>query len=422
VSARPDDALLREPVWLDLTRTLSRVGRGAPTGIDRVELAWADHLISANPNARFLCRTTRGFLLLSPEGGRLLMALMRGEATLGRADLWSRLTGRGGWPRHRAEAVVRDHAVDRCSRWALAAMIRRHGPSVYVNTGHSNLCTAVLASFAQAGVDIVAVVHDLIPITHPDLVPPEQPATFRAKIDAVADHATLAIAVSEDTRAALERLWAPRARHPEVAAVRIGAPHIPAPETMPAREPGRFLMVGTLEPRKNQVTMLAVWSRLMEDGGPDPLPTLHIVGNPGWNGERVRRSIESHPAFGKAIFLHPGCGDETLADQMRRADALLYPSLAEGFGLPPWEALSHGALPICSDLPVLRELLGAHAVYVDPADVYSWAETIRQRIAGRIPGPDGLPGNWPGWQDHFDGVSAALAALGSGRRAGNEGG
>jgi glycosyltransferase involved in cell wall biosynthesis len=411
VIAAPDDALLREPVWLDLTRSLSRAGRGAPTGIDRVELAWTDHLVSANPATRFLCRTTRGFLLLSPEGGRALADILRGEARLGPADLWSRMTGRGDRSRHRAEALIRRHAVDRCPPWGLAGMIRRNAPRVYVNTGHSNLSPGVLGPLRRAGTDIVAIVHDLIPLARPELVPAGQPRAFRAKIDAVADHATLTVAVSEDTRAALDRLWSARARRPRTVAVRIGVPDIPVPDVVPPRERGRFLMVGTLEPRKNQATMLKVWTRLMEDGGPDPLPSLHIVGNPGWKGAEIRHMIERHPAFGTAIFLHPAGRDSMLVDQMRRADALLYPSLAEGFGLPPWEALAQGALPICSDLPVLRELLGSHAVYLDATDVYSWANTIRQRVSGKIAGPKGSPDGWPAWQDHLKGVSAALASL-----------
>ena len=59
------------PIWLDVTRLLSRVGRGVLTGIDRVELAYLEHLLStSDTSTRFLCKTTRGYLLLGAEGGR----------------------------------------------------------------------------------------------------------------------------------------------------------------------------------------------------------------------------------------------------------------------------------------------------------------------------------------------------------------
>lgn len=73
------------PLWLDVTRLLSRAGRGAISGIDRVELAWLDHLAGAE-GARFLCRTTRGYLLIDGAGARHLAALARGQAVPGRAD------------------------------------------------------------------------------------------------------------------------------------------------------------------------------------------------------------------------------------------------------------------------------------------------------------------------------------------------
>jgi hypothetical protein len=85
------------------------------------------------------------------------------------------------------------------------------------------------------------------------------------------------------------------------------------------------------------------------------------------------------------------------------ADTLLFPSLAEGFGLPPHEALAHGLLPICADLPALRSGLGADAVYVDPLDVYSWAATIKKRISGNLAGSAKRSAKRPEWQDHFEG-------------------
>ncbi|MDG4646981.1 glycosyltransferase [Roseibacterium sp. SDUM158017] len=421
MSPAPDDALLRGAVWLDLTRLLTRAGRGAPTGIDRVELAWFDHLSAANSWLMCLCRTTRGFLLLPPGVARAIVDVVRGTTGLGRADLWSRATGRGARPRHRAEAMVRHGAADRCPPWGLAGMIRRHGPDAYLNVGHANLRDRVLGAFQDAGTDVVVLVHDLIPVLHPDLVPPDQPGVFAARIDAVARHASLVATVSGDTRASLERHWSSRDRSPPVVAVPIGIPAIP-PAGPPEREAGRFLMIGTLEPRKNHATLLKAWSLLAGEFPKWDMPQLHILGNEGWQGDAIRREIEGHDLFGTAIFLGGGVHDDALAEQMRRADALLYPSLAEGFGLPPWEALDAGLLPICSDLPVLRELLGARAVYVDPTDVYSWAETVRQRARGGLEMPVGAMPDRPRWQEHFAGVARALAEVRqAGRLTGQKG-
>ncbi len=404
-----DDALTDGAVWLDLTRTLTRVGQAAPTGIDRVELAWAEHLLTVNPQMRGICRTTRGFLLLPPDGVRVLVARMRdGGAGLGRADAWSRLTGRGARPRHRAEAMLRGHAIDRCPPWGLAAMARRHGARVYLNPGHSNHTARVLGAMRGSGARVVVLVHDLIPITHPELVPPKQPARFVARIARVAANASLVVAVSGDTERALAAHW--RTGGPRVIRAEIGVPGQPVPaKTKPGT--GRFLMVGTLEPRKNHAVLLKAWDILAQDLPGGEVPQLDILGQQGWRGVEIAEDIAAHPQFGKTIFLDTAAGDDALAEAYRHADTLLYPSLAEGFGLPPYEALTHGLLPICSDLPVLRSGLNADAVYVDPNDVYSWVETIKKRMSGKLDGSRERSAGRPGWQDHFGTVAAALAEL-----------
>lgn len=115
-------------IWLDVSRLASRAGRGVLTGIDRVELAYLDHLLAeCGTQARFVMRTTRGYLLLDQRGGALLSDLVTGRAALGVADLVSRLLGKGSDPRHRLEAALRPHAIDRCLATGLARMVARRG-------------------------------------------------------------------------------------------------------------------------------------------------------------------------------------------------------------------------------------------------------------------------------------------------------
>ena len=407
-----DDAPWHGPVWLDLTRTLTRVGQAAPTGIDRVEQAWAAHLLSAASDVHGLCRTTRGFLLLPPEGvRRLLDAMSGGGAELGRADLLSRLTGRGGRPRHRAEAMLRGFATDRCAPWGLDAMARRGRVGTYVNVGHITHAPRVLGAMRQAGAEVVVLIHDLIPITHPELVPPKQPPRFAERIACVRDNASLVVAVSSDTELALASHWAGSARVPPIVTSGIGVSDLPPTAIRVKPAAGRFLMVGTLEPRKNHALVLDAWTRLARDVPHGGMPRLDILGQPGWRGDEIAGAIRAHPQFEKTLFLDTAASDRALAQAFRDADTLLYPTLAEGFGLPPYEALDHGLLPICSDLAVLRSGLGADAVYVDTGDVYSWVDTIKKRISGTLTAPAQRTGTRPGWQAHFGRVSAALAGL-----------
>jgi glycosyltransferase involved in cell wall biosynthesis len=88
------------------------------------------------------------------------------------------------------------------------------------------------------------------------------------------------------------------------------------------------------------------------------------------------------------------------------AIALLFPSHAEGFGLPPIEAAGHGVPVIAANLPVLREICGNFPVYLDPTDSYSWMETIH-RLAHSGPAIRKKQAV-PNWADHFKAVLTQL--------------
>ena len=111
------------------------------------------------------------------------------------------------------------------------------------------------------------------------------------------------------------------------------------------------------------------------------------------------------------VFEHNGLGDGAVSALVSGARALLMPSHAEGFGLPPAEALALGTPAIVGDLPVYREVLGNNPVYLNTHDMYSWANEILEFARGRNRGPTAASGGvpeLPTWQAHFDLVFKAL--------------
>jgi glycosyltransferase involved in cell wall biosynthesis len=402
------------PIWLDVTRLAGRAGRGVLTGIDRVELAYLDHLLeNGGDGVRYLVRSTRGYLVLDHAGGALLSDIVTCKTALPeRGDLLSRAYGKGSDVRHRVEFALRRVARDRCLPGGLWRAIWRQGGAgfTYLNTGHSNLSEATLRAMGSApGVRICVLIHDLIPITHPELSRTGMPERFAGRIARVARHADLVICNSAATADDLSRHWAALADAPPRLVAHLGVD--PADETPPAdeRRSDRFVMLGTIEPRKNHALMLDVWERLAETLPPDRMPDLHIIGPVGWRVEGVMARLRAHPLLGRAIHLHGALPEAEVRAHLARATALLFPSLAEGYGYPPLEALRAGALPICSDLPVFRETLGDGAIYLAVNEPYSWATTIEKHILGmaRLPPPMAVP--VPGWAAHFDKVGAALS-------------
>ncbi len=136
--------------------------------------------------------------------------------------------------------------------------------------------------------------------------------------------------------------------------------------------PERFwLFVGTLEPRKNLPVMLEAYAALKRP------PALIIGGGKGWDYEPIfaavaRFKLEDRVQF--VGFIPPG----ELAIWYNCAEAFLYPSVFEGFGLPVLEALACGTPVVVSDASSLPEVVGKAGIRVPPQDVAAWVEALRR--------------------------------------------
>ena len=159
------------------------------------------------------------------------------------------------------------------------------------------------------------------------------------------------------------------------------------------------MTLGTIEPRKNHALLLDVWDGLAQGGG--DIPHLFIIGNRGWADPALLARLDAQPA---GVTELRGLSDGAVAALVAGARALLFPTLAEGYGLPPLEAAALGTPVVCTDLTVLRETLLDYPVYLHPSDSYAWMETIRAHADGSG-GRNGKAGlDLPSWKDHFNAV------------------
>ena len=386
---------------LDLTRLVSRQGYGALTGIDRVELAYLERLLAEAEPLFGLVQTSVGFLLLDRAGCAVLHDLVSGRIVAPAADLFSRLVRRRHPLRARAEALLRLHAVARCLPRRLAAMLARALPpgTHYLNVGHANLSDASLRALRQVpGLRINIMVHDVIPLLHPEFARPGTVAGFAARMAAVAAHADLVIHTAEATRRDTEAVLAGHGRLPDGLVAPLGV-EPPRPRALTEGErPARpwFVVLGTIEPRKNHALLLDLWEQH------SPAADLLVIGGRGWAPAPLLARLDRGIPGVREVS---GADDATVAAYIAGARALLFPSLAEGYGLPAQEARALGCPVICSDLPVFREILGNKAVYLDPAALYSWLETVNGAILRSslletsLEGREGL-----GWDGHFNRV------------------
>jgi len=133
-----------------------------------------------------------------------------------------------------------------------------------------------------------------------------------------------------------------------------------------------ILSVGVLQPRKNLPRLVRAYNRI---AGSIP-QRLVLVGKEGWAGDELRKAVSESPR-GKEPLFTGYVADADLPVLYAAADLFVYPSLYEGFGLPPLEALACGTPVLTSNVSSLPEVVGDAALTVDPHDEKAIAEAMR---------------------------------------------
>jgi glycosyltransferase involved in cell wall biosynthesis len=164
----------------------------------------------------------------------------------------------------------------------------------------------------------------------------------------------------------------------------LGVPTAPAALAPPASQRPYFVMLSTIEPRKNHQWLLRLWQRLVETQG-EAAPRLVLIGGRGWENEAVFKMLDRMHGVSRHVAECSGLDDAALGGVLRGARALLSPSLAEGYGLPVAEALALGTPVIASDLPAHREVAAGCAELLDPLDGAAWLSAIADYAAEASP-------------------------------------
>ncbi|WP_339768744.1 glycosyltransferase family 1 protein [uncultured Pseudosulfitobacter sp.] len=391
---------------LDLTRLVRRAGR-VLTGVDRVEMAYLRRLVADDVPAFGLVRTSLGYVLFDRAGMGALAQRLDGSVSWSTPDLRSRLARGQTAVQRAAQTDVRKLAIARTLPRGLGAMLRRHLPqgTTYLNTGHSNLTDRVLQAAQGLGGRIGVFVHDVIPLEYPQFQRPETVEPFRAKMRRVQACADVIICNSADTLDRAGRLMAQWGPVPEGIVAHLGTDlSIPQPDLLPDDLPPAgpyFVSVGTIEPRKNHALLLDVWDAMGAEA-----PTLVICGARGWNNAAVFARLDSRTDT--RVIERAGLSDGAVAALLAGSCGLLFPSFAEGYGLPPVEAAALGVPVVANDLPVIREILGNIPVYVPADDRYLWEKTIKDMAEAGSQGREKSQFQAPGWSQHFNTVLRSL--------------
>jgi glycosyltransferase involved in cell wall biosynthesis len=378
-------------VIIDVTRLLGRLWKGRlATGVDRVGLAYLKYF---HDRSVALIRVRSYFFFLHPSFSRSCIALLCAP------------------PVHFRMAVI---GLFLKNFWRIDCRAKHQ---FFFNTGHSGLEHPGYARWlSRLAVRPIYFIHDLIPITHPQFSRVGEPAKHHWRMHNALQTGVGIISNSMDTLQVLKNYAHQHAWPMPASAVALLAPAcLPMPASERPMSEAYFLILGTIEGRKNHRLLLSVW-RQMQASQQD-CPRLVIIGQRGWRCDEVLAQLDHQAAaFQGTVIELTHCSDAQLATYLKHARALLFPSFVEGYGLPLIEALQMGTPVIASDLPVFHEVAGDIPDYLNPKDAQAWLACIRAYQQADSTRRDAQLARMygfvaPNWAQHFRAVEGLLARL-----------
>lgn len=221
---------------------------------------------------------------------------------------------------------------------------------------------------------VAVTVHDMLPRIHPEFFTGETIRMFDALLEQLkpSDHV---ICVSQSTRRDFLRF------HPSTPENHVHVTHLAAsPELQPVTDPATLqnlreqlslretdlvvLSLCTLEPRKNLTTLIDAFEKLLTSSNGSSIK-LVLAGSLGWKTNALTERLRSSSAA-DCIVISGHIPDHQLASLYSLADIFVYPSVYEGFGLPPLEAMQCGTPVLVGNTSSLPEVVGDAAILIDP--------------------------------------------------------
>lgn len=254
-------------------------------------------------------------------------------------------------------------------------------------------------NFAKSGGYIIPIIHDLIPINFPQYYDPELVRLFRKALDSIIPISKGIITVSKSILNELETYI--NLNHkmienpPFIDYFYLGCDVKSKNNNSSSNSQIRnalkallggdsvYIMVGTIEPRKDHITVIEAFEKLWTDG---KQYKLVIIGQIGWKNKEILHKIKTNKYLNKYLFVFNNINDAELAMFYRKSKALIFASKNEGFGLPLIEAMQYKIPIIASDIPIFREIAGNYPVYFSVGSSNDLARAILNIKSNYRPG------------------------------------
>lgn len=259
-----------------------------------------------------------------------------------------------------------------------------HQGDVYVTVGlnsESNIFPGIHAIKERAGIKVVGMCYDLIPVKFPYFLETGHSKIFSRFIIDMARCADKILCISQSTLHDLEQFLSTANEHcPRLEIIRLGS-EIEAQTGAISRQVRTIcrnpyiLFVANIEPRKNHEILYRAYKKLVEEGQRH-LPRLVLVGRMGAGTDFLPSDLRLDQSINGLILMLNHVSDAELSYLYRHTLFTVFPSLYEGWGLPVAESLANGKFCIASSASSLPEVGGDLVEYLDPCDLPAWAERL----------------------------------------------
>lgn len=278
---------------------------------------------------------------------------------------------------------------------------------VFVDSSWNTPHWKKISQLQERGVKTVLLIYDLIAISHPTFFIPEMVLQFNTWLTTSLKTTDRYLFISHTVEKAFLE-YAKQRRNCQTMrtdVLPLGAdfPVSGTSDTVRAEirtlfeAAPTYIAVSTIEPRKNHLYLLEAFDRLWKKG---LKVQLLIIGNSGWMSADILEKLKTHKEFHKQLFIFHDISDTELDYAYTHSEALLYPSLIEGFGLPIIESLMRHKVTIVSNIPIHREVGGEYCIYLDLKQSSHLANIIEHhQKTGSLP-PHKKPEDftWTSWE------------------------
>lgn len=444
------------PIAQDITRLIVRIREKHPTGIDRVDYAYAKQIFNGASNRYGIVTTPYGPLVLLHDAVEDILrrietqwsdhlplcydpVFMRLKETLEQehpaGTVWRRYT----FPKKRPSVL-------RKVKWVIEKLLpfrvnlpgylphiatlapywkQMRKSSVlpkgcyYVHLSHAQLHHPKLFQWLEQRPDVRALffLHDLIPITHPEYACSDhEPILHERRLRTVAERGWHIMVNTHAVKRELESFYQKEGiKHAPITAHWLGIDPVffGRYERIQAQRP-YYVLCSTIDVRKNHLMILHVW-REMALELKERTPLLLVIGNQGINVEMVSNFLKKCRIIRPHLLTVHDMTSQGLASILSSASGAMMPSFAEGFGLPIVEARAQGTATFISSIPAHMEFSDAASISLDPLDAQGWKDALMahyNRVVSGTHHPHSDQGaliqKQFSWERHFESLEEAL--------------